>query len=326
MIIFGDTHDGNCQTVKNMLNSERFDIRDEDLVIIGDCGIGFPDTGLLFTLFGININDLEFTYAQRTAVKHLFQYAKDSGLDISCMTFDEIAKHEAESNLRLTSDDVEKVDYPKLGLTPVAEAKVKRILSCGNTEGLKRGLFLVSEYKEQIRQQVNLQLNAVNDWLIERNCRLYLLRGNHDNPIFWEEPPTFSHITFLQDGINFIGEVKAFCINGASSVDSLNRTPDLDHFLLEIINLPEVKRLVTKTSKQDFKNVRLILSHECPASQYPLLRDNKERQFLQTIYEVLKTKITHPVTWCYGHHHDTYINVEDNFTFRLINKNDFIPF
>ena len=64
------------------------------------------------------------------------------------------------------------------------------------------------------------RLKDLNKFLKKRKIFVYVVRGNHDNPMFFDGNHDFTNLIFLEDyDVVAVGEKKYLCIGGATSVD-----------------------------------------------------------------------------------------------------------
>ena len=78
------------------------------------------------------------------------------------------------------------------------------IFSCGDF-GVGFGYNNPREEKKEHKK-----LSILNDFLNKRNIFLYVVRGNHDNPIFYDGNHNFSNIIFMQIVISNLCKVLQF--------------------------------------------------------------------------------------------------------------------
>jgi len=73
-------------------------------------------------------------------------------------------------------------------------------------------------------KQERHELNMLNDFLVENDCYVYAIRGNHDDPAFFNNEWYCSNIFFVDDWtvleFNVGGNMeRIFCFGGAISID-----------------------------------------------------------------------------------------------------------
>ena len=175
-------------------------------------------------------------------------------------------------------------------------------------------------------------INYLNEPFKARNNILYLVRGNHDNPYYFNHPISFNHthIRFVSDyTILNIEDKNILCIGGGTSIDRQMRkgfttksfneslTAQNDYWFNEIIQEPN--------PYFDFDaNINIICSHEAPSIASPHIKNNltifaekdptlldtvdRGRKLLTDVYYKLMENNNLVFHWYYGHYH--YSNTE----------------
>ena len=151
------------------------------------------------------------------------------------------------------------------------------------------------------------ELREFNNFLKENNNVMYVIRGNHDNPIFFTGTFTFSNLKLLPDYSVLNLEGKNFlCVGGGTSIDRVRRTPGVsfweDEKINEITNeYPEIDILVTHVPHRE------VLGHDKPhdlLDHYMKLditlhaKIEREVEILTGIFKSVK-----PKAWYSGHLH-----------------------
>lgn len=198
--------------------------------------------------------------------------------------------------------------------------------------------FEKAEYYNQLYQKLDRTLHKLN-------CTLLLVRGNHDDPeYFQDELINFPLMKALPDYsvINFKNR-NILCVGGGISVDRSER--------LNAMRLAKLKRRIVKyywenetptldialLSELKTNNIQIdtVVTHTAPSFCMPfhktgienwLLRDKqleeditKERAVMDNIYNWL-IKEKHPITnWFYGHFHHSNTEYISNICFRMLN-------
>lgn len=146
-----------------------------------------------------------------------------------------------------------------------------------------------------------------------RNNRIFLVRGNHDNPDHWSTnikntiEAQYPNVNILQDGeIILINEKQYLIIGGATSIDRFSRKEGTTYWPDETIEMPIVS---------SDTNIFGILSHIGPTP--PICIDNnlnsffandiglsndlrREQELINDIIVTIK-----PQNWYFGHFHIT---------------------
>lgn len=181
--------------------------------------------------------------------------------------------------------------------------------------------------------------NKLNKKLEKSNNTLCFIRGNHDNPGYFNTDRlnfidenhvlfTYSHIKFISDySIIQTIDGNILCIGGGISIDRVARILNKSYWDNEII-LPigdEEKDFITNSNL----DIKIVCTHSSPDIAEPstkyagnwlsydaLLKQDLlvERKTLQDVYEYLTQKynITH---WIYGHFHQRYDTIINNTRF-----------
>jgi len=177
----------------------------------------------------------------------------------------------------------------------------------------------------------------LNDVLENKNCHLYVIRGNHDDPSYFTEtnnPFGFNNITLLADysELNLLGK-SILLVGGAVSVDRRFRKEDKMGVKTsqavwwsdEVFNLKLEDQFPYKDRQYD-----LVVTHTRPGvcgafkgfdnvrywcDQDPDLINDliEESEQLDYLYE--KTK---PKWHIYGHFHQSLTIIHENTTFRCL--------
>lgn len=162
-----------------------------------------------------------------------------------------------------------------------------------------------------------LLLERISSYLEKINSYLYLLRGNHDNPIWWTENWYQSdRIKLVKDyEVLQIEDNNILCIGGAISIDRLVRTVNIDWWKDEEI----IKQSVTHC-----RDLQGVITHNVPLFCPPFGINNivkyyidlekslgnqffesqllGERKYLSDVFEELHQN-NDLKFWCSGHMH-----------------------
>lgn len=175
--------------------------------------------------------------------------------------------------------------------------------------------------------EVREELEELNRLLRLTGNKLLAIRGNHDNPVWWERGLEFSNLFLLPDytiidGILFIG--------GAISVDR-----KVAKLWWQGEGVKEDIFLLHKAIDSYNGRVHTIISHSAPlyapplpngrlveyyAQNDPTLKEDllRERKYLNKILEIVK-----PNKWFYGHFHWNFVGNYFETNFRCVASNDF---
>jgi len=195
------------------------------------------------------------------------------------------------------------------------------------------GIGFDSEYKELRR------LNYLNKRMERSGSDLYVIRGNHDNPMYFDGSYNLSNIFLLTDYTEVdINGWNILCIGGAISVDRTERKgywnpkKTQDYWKNEGLVFDEDKL-------NEFRYIDIVITHSAPNFCYPLSKngiqkwialDNElsndvliERHQLSMIYEIL-SKNNKIINWYYGHFHQNSISYNNDTKFTCIDINTLI--
>ncbi len=190
------------------------------------------------------------------------------------------------------------------------------------------GDFGVGFYKPNYYKQ---ELGGINLYCQEHNCKIYVIRGNHDDPeYFTKESPIynyFNNIIFVEDyNVIFTDTNTVLCIGGAHSVDrqfrksfrgtrsKWDKTEDWwsgepvemmsEEFVKKLINIYNITVVVTHTAPYSFIKYSgtTSLDHLYQGDQelYYDLRD--EQDYMEFIKREIMEKYDE-VVWVHGHYH-----------------------
>jgi len=164
------------------------------------------------------------------------------------------------------------------------------------------------------------KLNPINELLKKSDSTLYVIRGNHDNPAFWDSGCgfDFSNIHFVPDEtIRLIEDKLCYFVGGAISVDRTRRRQGIDYWRAEEVN-------------QGFRvmvddKIDILFTHDVyhPCSPYTITNSNTVNYFstvdenliqdlersqsvMRNLYEfILETNPT--FSWYHGHYHESHV-------------------
>lgn len=105
------------------------------------------------------------------------------------------------------------------------------------------------------REHDEVYLKRINDECVKRNIFLYIIRGNHTNPIVWQRNYKFSNLFLVPDYTPaiFPNKKTALLVGGGISIDRSCREENLDYWSDE--NTIYVKQN---------KHYNYLFAHDCP--------------------------------------------------------------
>lgn len=168
------------------------------------------------------------------------------------------------------------------------------------------------------------RLFDINSMLQKHNSMLYVIRGNHDNPAFWDWGCGyhFSNIEFIPDDCTRLIEDKVcYFVGGAVSVDRTRRRQGIDYWCGEKYDPKPVRYINDK--------IDILFTHDVyhPCSPYTIGRSDTVSYFatydeeligdleysqavMRNLYEdILKTNST--FSWYHGHYHESHVTNND---------------
>ena len=178
----------------------------------------------------------------------------------------------------------------------------------------------------------NENYKGLNSLLREKKSYMYVVRGNHDNPEFYNGQYMNTNLKLVLDySLIEIEGKKILFIGGAISVDRRQRIPFISYWTDEVVKFNQ--EALDKIDKVD-----IVVSHTAPHFCYPkevdefvkvkmkidkaLVRElPAERKLVTQIYQYLiKDKGLKIPKWFYGHFHKTHmIEYHYGTMFKLLN-------
>src|SRR5574343_961800 len=139
---------------------------------------------------------------------------------------------------------------------------------CNVIRNLESGSLLIQigdfgiGFKSEHRDLQELQW--INNVLMEKEVHLFVCRGNHDQPSFWDKNLQYANLKLIQDYTNLIiNNKKCLFIGGAVSVDRMGRQISKNYWADEGIKYLNLKKL-NKLSKIDY-----VFLHSAPDFCFP---------------------------------------------------------
>jgi len=199
------------------------------------------------------------------------------------------------------------------------------------------------------------QLEKLDEFLGNKGINLYVIRGNHDNPIFWNRRyglnlPKYSNINLIDDyTIRKIEDRNILFMGGAISIDRLIRSREFPPtwWIDEKFDFSTTK-LSTVLSKVN--KVDIVITHTAPGFALPYLKSgfpqlvqqfidledqlgidleselHQERVQLNDIYTHMIHNKKVPDLWVYGHFHRHSEEVHDKTKFVGLGINEIVQF
>jgi UDP-2,3-diacylglucosamine pyrophosphatase LpxH len=182
-------------------------------------------------------------------------------------------------------------------------------------------------------------LKKLNVFLLKSSNHLYVIRGNHDDPAFFDGSIKRSNIHLLPDYSVITLEGKTLLMaGGAISIDRKVRKVGLNYWPQEFFKFDQEKLnlIIGAHEKLD-----VIVTHTAPSFISPQTYDplvlryakgdetllqelEAERKLVDQFYSIVKSKT--PTHWYYGHFHYSHTELYDNIRFTILNENEFVKY
>jgi len=187
-------------------------------------------------------------------------------------------------------------------------------------------------------------LEDLNDFLRLRNCILYVIRGNHDNPSFFDGSVNFDCLKLLPDYsvLNLKGWGKILLIGGAISIDRVYRVEEarggskVYWWKDEKVNFDPVKL-------EEIRDIDLVVTHTAPDYCFPdnrngfppivtgfykydpnlLVELTEERNLMTQIFDLI-LKNNKIKAHYYGHFHSTRSEIHKGVEHHLLGINEVV--
>lgn len=180
---------------------------------------------------------------------------------------------------------------------------------------------------------MNETLIKLDKHLGETNNKLYVIRGNHDNPAFWNGTHIYKNLELVPDyETRIIEDKKVLFMGGAISVDRKKRIRENNLWW------HDEGFVLKKGGLSSFEGVDIVVSHTSPNFAFPqtlsgipdeyIQADNtllqecaRERLNMTDAYEILKNN-NNITNWLYGHFHTNEVTLHEGVEFRVVGIKD----
>lgn len=197
-------------------------------------------------------------------------------------------------------------------------------------------LIQVGDFGAGFKSSFIDDMEYLNTELANSNVTLYAIRGNHDDPKFFNGEYNWSNIKLLPDyTVLEIEGKRILLVGGAISIDRLQRTENVSWWKDEVFNFDSEKL-------SEFRNIDTVITHSAPHFVFPqtfnslvlsfasydskLIQDlTDERNRFNEMYNILNenNKIKH---WFYGHFHTTRSERYEDTMFHVLGVNFFTTY
>lgn len=234
----------------------------------------------------------------------------------------------------------------------------------GDTHGMRPVLSIIDKHKIENSNIIHVgdfglgfvsidqdlkNLYLIDEALMETNNHLYVVRGNHDNPIFWDRSKGLNllklHNLHLVDDYQVakIEDKNILFVGGGISIDRLVRKSDKPYptwWEDEVFKWsPEkMNRVANSIDKVD-----IVVTHSAPSFCYPvgtnapIVNDwhdlelqhgynlkselEEERRQIDFLHDHIMARYQ-PTHWFYGHFHHSKLTKKGKVQYKLLNVNE----
>jgi Icc-related predicted phosphoesterase len=241
------------------------------------------------------------------------------------------------------------------------EKTYKHLLFCGDIHGYENvipnyirdhhldtcAVFQVGDFGVgfEEKHKDDKWLKYINKRMDHTDSDLFVIRGNHDDPSYFDGNTVLSNVRLMKDydvininGWNVLG------VGGATSVDRVDRTSWMwykankekkglkDWWKGEVINYNE-------EILNELRDIDIVITHSAPSFCNPLTKSNLkrwierdgeldtdiavERHLLTRMYDIL-IENNNISEWYYGHFHFNAKSYRDNTSFTAIDINNIV--
>lgn len=194
-------------------------------------------------------------------------------------------------------------------------------------------------------------LGILDEMLIDTNNTLYVIRGNHDNPIFWDRSkglnlPKFHNLKLVDDyTVHEVEGKKILFVGGALSIDRRPRMSDYPYPTWWKDEEFRYDRDRLSNCLKRHENIDIVVTHTAPDFCHPTdddvyivnhyhaveathgvdlkLQLKQEREEMTEMYHDLTLEYgKKPKHWFYGHFHSKKDEEHYGIQFHLLNINE----
>lgn len=196
------------------------------------------------------------------------------------------------------------------------------------------GDFGLGLFESKEKEEINLM--TLDKTLKAGNNLLYVIRGNHDDPSYFEKWQKIGNIYVVPDySVLLLGGYTVLLIGGAISIDRTTRTEGKDYWKDEAFLFDEVK---LKAAIREVQNIDIVVTHNAPSEFWPyeinglvktyaiqdinLISDlTKERQMHSELLKHVTGNFA-PTHWYYGHFHTITDGQYSNLKYYVLGESE----
>jgi len=190
------------------------------------------------------------------------------------------------------------------------------------------GFYKENHYKTII-SKIHKKLKKNNNYLI-------FLRGNHDNPAYFQDNWIFSNIKLVSD-YSIVDTIDKTCllVGGATSVDRCDRIVNIDYWQDEkfVLNIKKLTKILSE------HKITHVFTHSNPDFCYPITKDglnywirkdsklnddvSLERKLHTQLFNILMANNQPLRGWYNGHYHFSKYEIIDGVKFKILDIEEF---
>lgn len=204
-------------------------------------------------------------------------------------------------------------------------------------------LIQVGDFGIGFSENDNWTLVDLNLFLRERGCVMFVIRGNHDNPSFFNGSVNFDCLKLLPDYsvVNFDGWGNILFIGGGISIDRVYRVEE--SIGSRVYWWKDEKVIFNPDKLESIKDVDIVVTHTAPDYCYPdnrngfppivtgfvkydpnlLIELTEERNLMTQIFDLIKKNNKIKTHW-YGHYHSSRREIHNGTEHILLGINELV--
>lgn len=217
---------------------------------------------------------------------------------------------------------------------------IKLANKLANTNVRNSFFIQVGDFGVGFKTKVNefAQLQLLNSRLVSANNMMFVIRGNHDMPFYFNGDSSYSNIIFLKDYTLLKLEGKNMLLaGGAISIDRNSRVLNNSYWEEEIF---VYKETLLEEALEGCGKLDIMVTHNAPAEFHPtkisqlvidwtdkdpnLISDLKEERYRHSLLlNTLIGKKLKPAFWYYGHYHFSHHDNFQGIRYRILDCSEF---
>jgi Icc-related predicted phosphoesterase len=195
--------------------------------------------------------------------------------------------------------------------------EAEKVLVCGDIHGK------VTKYRNILDATPNIDMSIQlgdfgfkkeNLWFIDniynKENKHRILFGNHDYYPFINMPYSLINRDNMMNPILISKSI--FCVRGASSIDTSHRTEGVDWFRDEELSYIESRAIL-----EDYELMKpdIIIAHDCPSKIRRDIFSIRDKTITSELLQQM-IEIHTPSLFIHGHHHTSYIYIDEGCEYK----------